>query len=326
MMLHRNLPQDDNRGLREPNNDGSTAIISTWVLYNTPEQSNGVLRKLSILVNNPIRILIGSHNQSTTWQNSFKTEYKPLIEELPKNIHLVSLRARDSTSDEVILRMMNILEADQSEVVSVDIDSLFAEIKPHRIKEMSLTVHQGFDEKHKSRMSWKTSGPADLSYISAEKIMQDSQNTNEEGVFISQDALSRQGQTPATARKMLQHKTQFTVLLHPLEIKTFLLNFVVTNEQNKLDPLLVDNGFGGVATTLSELPLLDDNYEATKRMSNKQGIEPISYVEMQIATFLTLGMMIILLAIIITYKTKPLKEKQEVFIDVENLRKECKNL
>lgn len=57
-----------------------------------------------------------------------------------------------------------------------------------------IDVLQPLDYKYmEEKWKWENSGISDLSSISVESFTQDSQNTNEAGVFISQNALELAG-------------------------------------------------------------------------------------------------------------------------------------
>lgn len=99
LMLHRNLPNDDERGIGEGNNDQTTVSATLWSLWHTNEVSeistryvliilamhhSRVSRQLSIILNNPLMALTTKDRafeyqvRIEDWKESFESTYRPM--------------------------------------------------------------------------------------------------------------------------------------------------------------------------------------------------------------------------------------------------------
>jgi len=85
-MMHRNLGQDDGRGLGEPNYDGNVIEVTTWLMFDSPTSSVASRRKTSLSVNHPINILHGEEPAAAgggggeasaiaNWKNKYHTTF-----------------------------------------------------------------------------------------------------------------------------------------------------------------------------------------------------------------------------------------------------------
>ena len=177
----------------------------------TPPANSGPrdldFRRRSLRLNNPVQMLYGTPESAAVstasveaYQDSFLTEYAPMesASGLPLDLHLLSLVTRDGISDDVIIRFQSIgYETDWKHHVE-DLFSRAMGFKAAQLRETTLSVNQdvpvGSYPKAHLRFKGDTGGSSMLSFLfykrpdnSAER-----QNTEEEGVFISQAAMDRQ--------------------------------------------------------------------------------------------------------------------------------------
>jgi len=81
-----------------------------------------------------------------------------------------------------------------SKKTMLDVASIFRGFGISKIRETGLSLHFTDEEMANDRYIWKNSGPSDLSSIAVQSFTADRQNTDEEGVFISQNALELNNQ------------------------------------------------------------------------------------------------------------------------------------
>lgn len=108
-MVHRALAQDDGRGLAEPNNDFSRIEVVEYLSVQPIEPSVRMARRLALALQHQPRLLHadapGGHK---AWVAKYKPYYYPLTSQFPHNIHLLSFKARDSITDDIIFRLVRI--------------------------------------------------------------------------------------------------------------------------------------------------------------------------------------------------------------------------
>jgi len=221
MMLHRSLGQDDGRGLGEGVKESNIASIQQWILVGTVENAELSRRRLSLQQDHPLTAITPTQLPSGfLWPNHFVNSYIPLERTLPSNVHLLSLRARDAVSSEVALRLVNIAEGtaavaapasvlpqDFQSAAAVKLDQLFSTSGGWTIehpRERSVSLNYGAEEvEHRVRYD-STLGILQMNIDFSKKKKGSSQNTNEEGVFISQVALDKmERKSEGQLRKLL---------------------------------------------------------------------------------------------------------------------------
>ncbi|XP_051897842.1 lysosomal alpha-mannosidase [Pristis pectinata] len=194
LMVHRRLLQDDQRGvgepLSEPGFDGKGLMVrgKHFVFLDTVEDSPELQRlKAEAEYMAPLAVMgVGSEAPYNEHQAPIK-EFSALKEELPHNVHLLTLAQWDSES--IILRLEHQFEQSESKVYSkpqtVNLAHLFSAFEITSVEEMSLGFNQ--QKKDMSRLTWNTAQEKDGS-----------------NSFSSHNSTS-----------------EHTVTLHPMEIRTF---------------------------------------------------------------------------------------------------------
>jgi hypothetical protein len=253
-MLHRALAQDDGRGLAEPNNDMSRLEVVVYMMVQPLEPSVRMGRRLALALQHQPRILHGeAKGGAKAWGSKHRHTFFPLTSQLPHNIHLLSFKARDSITDDIILRLVHIFEAGQhssfSQSKSIEWDSIFSDFSFESKRERSLAMSMDVDFAQARRPRYTSSGKLDhASGITPKFVKQESQNTQEEGVFISQAALDDKKKvedlampapTVPTGRKLQalgdddMPRNDAVVFLDPMQIKSFFVQLVPKRSRNQ---------------------------------------------------------------------------------------------
>jgi len=130
-LLHRRQNLADRRGMGEPLNDNSRVVIRQRIIAGTnPQTPQKIRTQLSYRLHHPIQGYFASSSNMEAWKKNYTTTFSALTSELPKNIHLMTLAARDpSPNGSIIVRLNHLYEVDQdpqlSKPVIVNLASLF---------------------------------------------------------------------------------------------------------------------------------------------------------------------------------------------------------
>lgn len=226
LMMHRSLAQDDGRGLSEPVNDNSRLEVPLWLSFESGTSSDFKFKRLSIRMNNPLRAFYKvaapqaadsffNHDHvasAEAWAERQHVTISPLRQELPPHVHLLSLLARDSVSDDIVMRFQHLDSRRDSQWVG-SLGEVFEStytVSEVRRATLSLNTLLPLSSGHHKRTFTfeKAEGEASSPYevlaswvgVGGGGAATDSQNTNEEGVFLSQAALEKLRQDQEAAR------------------------------------------------------------------------------------------------------------------------------
>jgi len=256
-MVHRALAQDDGRGLGEPNNDQSRIEVVVYLLVQPMEPSVKMGRRLALALQHQPRLLHAeAKGGPKAWVAKYKPYYYPLVSQFPHNVHLLSFKARDSITDDIIFRVAHIFEVGQHSTYSqpkeVEWDRIFQEFRFDSKRERSLAMSLDMPSAQK-RKSTVFLPSADLlkhaSGVPPTFVKQDNQNTEEEGVFISQAALEDKKKQEEAAKatpnpkhrvgRQLQEFTPFNeglIFLEPMQIKSYFVQLVPRTAKPQVKP------------------------------------------------------------------------------------------
>jgi len=165
VMVQRRLLYDDGRGVGEPLNETAPIRTVHHVIVDKSSNSSRHQRIGSLFLNNPSLLLfgVGWKGTSNDWFSSFKTQFSPLVNALPFNVHLLTLRAMPSSNNDVLLRLNHIFavgeDSEYSVPVKVDIAQLFKNLRVTNLVEMTLSGNQPRSESR--RLKWRTASTRD---------------------------------------------------------------------------------------------------------------------------------------------------------------------
>eukprot|EP01121_Diplochlamys_sp_Union-15-3_P002320 TRINITY_DN1202_c0_g1_i2.p1 TRINITY_DN1202_c0_g1~~TRINITY_DN1202_c0_g1_i2.p1 ORF type:complete len:757 (+),score=157.97 TRINITY_DN1202_c0_g1_i2:1059-3329(+) len=146
-MLHRRTSSDDSRGVDEPLDDTDITHPVLRLVYETPANSDLLRYKQVYSVNFPLSLYYATANSPSDWTSRYQTSYSPLSGDLPPNVHLLSLKTRDSKSNTLILRLTHLFAADEKPAnlaapAVVDLKALFSGYTIGNLVETTLTINQ----------------------------------------------------------------------------------------------------------------------------------------------------------------------------------------
>lgn len=172
LMVHRRILYDDGRGVGEPLNEttsctpypnfrrlGTGLIITAKhrLQLSTPKLAARGYRTLQQDVYaQPIIAFAALPGAVSDWVSSHNTEWSMLQAALPANVGLMTVEPRGAKL--VLLRLAHLYAVGEDSVLSgpatVDLATLFADLKVASVEEMSLTANQPLSNVH--RLQWKT--------------------------------------------------------------------------------------------------------------------------------------------------------------------------
>ena len=153
-MVHRSLAQDDGRGLAQPVNDQSRAIISMHLQFEATKsarESEAHFRRVAIELDTPLQLLYGDcrvNDASTkltvnSWKRVFvDAPYVLLQPAFSPDLHLLTLAVKSTNTDEVVMRLQNLLNRSTRSDgrVVLELDKIFDEDDAIRVSDMRETT------------------------------------------------------------------------------------------------------------------------------------------------------------------------------------------
>lgn len=130
------------------------------VVVEPPHNSSCAQRTNVLLLNNPSTLLFakGFTGNANDWFKNNPLHFVSLTRPLPPNVHLQTLYALPNSGNDVLLRLNHIYavgeDSQYSQLVTVDLQTLFANLKVTNVAEMSLTANQLKSEV--KRYHWNT--------------------------------------------------------------------------------------------------------------------------------------------------------------------------
>ena len=161
LMVHRRLLHDDGRGVGEALNETGQGLIVRGrhlVLLDHFQNSTVLHRTLGeLLMLEPVLAFLPTNESYDDYVQKYYTNYAGLTEDLPYNVHLLTLQSLGDSGGNVLLRLehqFEINEAPYNNTVSVTLDGLFF---PYKVTEaIELTLGGNAELSKVQRLQWNT--------------------------------------------------------------------------------------------------------------------------------------------------------------------------
>jgi alpha-mannosidase II len=218
-MIHRRLQRDDGRGMSQANNDDSPLYgLRFMITYQDVKQSSRFvdLARQSIDINRPISLSFGKSGNSV--------ESVSPVTNSKDDLEIISFQSRDLHSDDIVLRVRNL---NPSKVQQYHPNNAFrGTLESIRAKSLSLAfdVPNSARSIHPYRMQFRAAGKLSFDFTLASATIEKdgaNQNTNEEGVFLSDEALA---EAKMNINRKLQGLEDLVYKMEPFEIRTFIVD------------------------------------------------------------------------------------------------------
>ncbi|CAG2117424.1 unnamed protein product, partial [Medioppia subpectinata] len=164
LMVHRRLLTDTRTSLNETGVDGKGLVVSGkhFIFFKPINESSKLFRNLDQrLFMSPLITFSPLTQTQAEYRNKYKTSYSALNQELPQNVHLLTLEKW--TQNELLLRLEHFYQKEDnnelSKDVEIDLKNMFKDIKIKEVREMTLSANQELSESQKSRLQWKSKNP-----------------------------------------------------------------------------------------------------------------------------------------------------------------------
>lgn len=193
-LVHRRLMKDDMRGMSEANNDQSPLKfrLSVSYLIGTSNDDFVSMHKKSLLVNRqPPSYMVDGEVLGSF--NIFNKNF-------PTNAEILTMQTRGISSDEVSMRFVNLHPSKQ---VDINFSNLFSEgIEVSDIRERSSNLIYDVQEERK-KLRFKRDGVIRFDFTKEVTLSgEGGQNTDQEGVFLSDEAIAEMNKNPAQRKTL----------------------------------------------------------------------------------------------------------------------------
>ncbi|XP_041448156.1 LOW QUALITY PROTEIN: lysosomal alpha-mannosidase-like [Drosophila obscura] len=199
LMLHRRLIRDDGYGVGEALNEQKydkplIARGKIYLILNSVEESTKVERLAEKEILLPFSVFF---SKASSQSSSAVAKTVPSFDDFPQSVHLLTLEP--FTDDEILLRVENFLDHTEGNVVSFNIRSIFDALGGVEIRETTLDGNLPLSEMKRFKFHHDASGPspAEVEYFTT-------------------------AHKPLAATES-QEASDFSVTLHPMQIRTFII-------------------------------------------------------------------------------------------------------
>ena len=153
VMLRRRTINDDGYGVGEALTENDVSDIGLWTLIGDPAASTKIYKTLDLFYSHPIVPFFFVSKEVAPLK-----EFSLLEKELPANIQLVDFQLAGANDSSYILRFHHLYankeDEELSTPVTVNVASLFKNLKPAKMTEMQLTGMFTKEQVEKERLVW----------------------------------------------------------------------------------------------------------------------------------------------------------------------------
>lgn len=231
-MIHRRLNSDDGRGMSQPNADASEFRFKILLNYKTfkPDEPKGInmitIHQKSHSVNNPVTAYV-------TKNLNFRSQIFSPLNDIDPRLQIINFQILNYATDDILLRIQNL---SPTKTITFKIQDLFdPTFKLTSIREKSLNLI--FDIPHgKTIHTFRThfkQGETNIFDFTSKLDkggVDNSQNTEEEGVFISSAALEEKNTGGRRIQSIPSEKSKFTLL--PNQIGTYVISIELVGKES----------------------------------------------------------------------------------------------
>jgi hypothetical protein len=174
VMMHRRCDSNDGKGNPEDMNPTDHISVSMLLLLDDVQGALSNLRRLSLLQNFPPTAVFAPTASAAAYTAVSKTSASLLLaQELPPNVHLLSLDQRYGEHNATVLRLQHVFEAGDHPILSlpatVDLDQVLnLNFRLESVIEMSLSANLRKASEEQARLKWRVvNDSADPRYVAA---------------------------------------------------------------------------------------------------------------------------------------------------------------
>jgi hypothetical protein len=142
--------------VNEPLNETVPVRIRHFLLFDKVSTAAQHHRKMDQILNHPLEVIFTPSLPVHGYNKMFNAAFQPLTNPLPENVRLETLKTLPT--GEVLLRLHHLFAVNEDPVLSqnatVDIGTLFVNLQPVAVSEMTLTANRPIGDLH--RLKWNT--------------------------------------------------------------------------------------------------------------------------------------------------------------------------
>jgi hypothetical protein len=305
IMLHRQLRMDDGRGLAQGVHDSSRTSAPIWILVDSPKKSDKTYKRLRHHLQHDkviFQAAAGNDGGKTAplKLNEYTKVYNGLYApagRLDDDVHILSIKARNAASDDILLRIQNFGNEIKPFKLTVDANAnngkgFLFNGAVSEIRSRTISANQPSNMVIK-RLHYPTHGEAvDHSNVDVKEEHHDeNQNTEEEGVFLSDAAMQKlEEDKGGTRRRRLQSgEKSHALAVPPYQIRSYFVEININGGATDDGPnvLVHDDGDSnknknnGDAIAAKHAPLAppvpeEDVHKAMKEQTEKEIVSKLS--------------------------------------------------
>ncbi|KNC56371.1 alpha-mannosidase 2 [Thecamonas trahens ATCC 50062] len=231
VFLHRQLMQDDGRGLAEPPRDAARYASVMWLYAGSADGVEARRRQAAHMLEHPPLVFASTRGFGDgEWEAVFTLAAQGMAAPLETPAHLLTLKSMTATADDVLIQVSSLAE-DNRQTPIPPLDKLLAlDGQPVKVSALRPALLAGDEDRGTRRAIGSLLHLERDDFDVQAKLAAGgdgpgaSQNTDEAGVFISQAALDDLAKAGAQRRLLEVGASEPELKLGPLAIKSFLVH------------------------------------------------------------------------------------------------------